>query len=127
MPRGVPDDDAVWQRPETQRSETQRPETQRPETQRPETPFEAARPGPPAARAGGATGYSGPPRTNPPPRDWHPTVVPQPPPPRMMPAQDMDALDEDEGAAKTVTYGIGLVAGAIAVILFCLLGARILF
>ena len=110
MPRGVPDDDAAWQPPETQGPETQRTETQRTET-----------------RAGGVTGYSGPPRTNPPPRDWHPTVVPQPPPPRMMPAQDMDALDEDERAAKTVTYGIGLVAGAIAVILFCLLGARILF
>jgi hypothetical protein len=110
-----------------QRPETQRPETPRPETQRPETPFEAAPPASPALRAGGTTGYSGPPRADPPPRDWHPTVVPQPPPPRMMPAQDMDALDEDEGAAKTVTYGIGLVAGAIAVILFCLLGARILF
>jgi hypothetical protein len=105
VPRGVPDDDAAWQPPEAQGPETQRAET----------------------RAGGVTGYSGPPRTNPPPRDWHPTVVPQPPPPRMMPAQDMDALDEDEGAAKTVTYGIGLVAGAIAVILICLLCARVLF
>jgi hypothetical protein len=45
----------------------------------------------------------------------------------MMPAQDMDAVDEEEGSARTVTYGIGLVAGAIAVILMCLLCARVLF
>jgi hypothetical protein len=44
-----------------------------------------------------------------------------------MPAQDMDALDEEEGSAKTVTYGIGLVAGAIAIIIMCLLCARVLF
>jgi hypothetical protein len=41
-----------------------------------------------------------------------------------MPEQDMDALDEAEGSAKTVTYGVGLVAAAIAVILICLLCAR---
>jgi hypothetical protein len=44
-----------------------------------------------------------------------------------MPAQDMDALDEDEGSARTVTYGIGLVAGAIALLLMCLLCARAIF
>jgi hypothetical protein len=44
-----------------------------------------------------------------------------------MPPQDIDALDEEEGSAKTVTYGIGLVAGAIAVILMCLFCARVIF
>ena len=44
-----------------------------------------------------------------------------------MPAQDMDVLDEEERSAKTVTYGIGLVAGALAVIIMCLLCARVLF
>jgi hypothetical protein len=39
----------------------------------------------------------------------------------------MDALDEAEGAARTVTYGVGLVAGAIALILVCLLCARAIF
>jgi hypothetical protein len=39
----------------------------------------------------------------------------------------MDALDESEGAARTVTYGIGLVVGAIALILMCLLCARAIF
>jgi hypothetical protein len=104
---GVPDDDAFWQPPEA--------------------PPAATDAVPPARPADHPLGYTGPPRTNPPPRDWHPTIVPQPPPPRVMPAQDMDALDEEEGSAKTVTYGIGLVAGAIAVILMCLLCARVLF
>jgi len=107
VPHGVPDDEAFWQRPET--------------------PPDSGRPASPAPRADGVAGYPGPPRTDPPPRDWHPTVVPQPPPPRMMPAQDMDVLDEQEGSARTVTYGIGLVAGAVAVILMCLLCARLLF
>ena len=44
-----------------------------------------------------------------------------------MPTQDMDALDEAERSARTVTYGIGLVAGAIALILMCLLCARFFF
>jgi hypothetical protein len=44
-----------------------------------------------------------------------------------MPAQEMDALDEAEGSARTVTYGVGLVAGAIALVLMCLLCARTLF
>jgi len=44
-----------------------------------------------------------------------------------MPAQDMDALDDAEGSARTVTYGVGLVAGAIVLLLLCLLCARVLF
>jgi hypothetical protein len=44
-----------------------------------------------------------------------------------MPAQDLDALDESERSARTVTYGVGLVIGAIALILMCLLCARALF
>jgi hypothetical protein len=44
-----------------------------------------------------------------------------------MPPQDVNAMDEAEGSARTVTYGIGLVAGAIALILMCLLCGRVLF
>ena len=44
-----------------------------------------------------------------------------------MPGQDLDALAEAEGSARTVTYGIGLVAGAIALIIMCLLCARVIF
>jgi hypothetical protein len=44
-----------------------------------------------------------------------------------MPAQDADALDEAEGSARTLTYGVGMVAGAIVLILMCLLCSRLLF
>jgi hypothetical protein len=71
--------------------------------------------------------YPGPPRTDPPSPHWRPPTVAQPPPPREMPSQDLDALAEAEGSARTVTYGVGLVAGAIAVIIMCLLCARIVF
>lgn len=71
--------------------------------------------------------YPGPPRPAPPSPSWRPPTIAQPPPPRSMPAQDMDALDEAEGSARTVTYGVGLVAGAIALILMCLLCARVIF
>jgi hypothetical protein len=53
--------------------------------------------------------------------------VAEPPPPRSMPAQDFTALDESERSARTVTYGVGLVVGAIALILMCLLCARVIF
>jgi hypothetical protein len=71
--------------------------------------------------------YSGPPRTSPPPPGWRPPVVAQPPTPRELPAQNIDRLDEAEGSARTVTYGVGMVAGAIALILMCLLCARVIF
>ena len=101
------DDDAYWQRPDAE------PE-----------PFGAGRPAP---APDPAPTYQGPPRTPPPSPHWQPPVVRQPPPPRTMPPQDMDALDESEGSARTVTYGVGLVAGAIALILLCLLCARVIF
>jgi hypothetical protein len=106
-PTGVPEDDEYWQRPDASY-----------DASHPVTPAPAADPAPP---------YTGPPRTDPPPPHWRPPTVAQPPPPRTMPAQDMDALDEAEGSARTVTYGVGLVVGAIALILMCLLCARILF
>ena len=103
-PTGVPDDE-YWRRPDAEASH-------------PPTPRPAPNPAAP---------YTGPPRTDPPPPDWRPPTVAQPPPPRSMPGQDMDALDEAEGSARTVTYGVGLVAGAIALILTCLLCARAIF
>jgi hypothetical protein len=106
-PNGVPDDDAYWQRPD------------------PEQEADRPAPSPPAPDPG--AGYSGPPRAAPPPADWRPPTIAQPPPPREMPGQDMDALDEAEGSARTVTYGVGLVTGAIALILMCLLCARAIF
>jgi hypothetical protein len=44
-----------------------------------------------------------------------------------MPEQDPVALDEAESSARTVTYGVGLVAAAILVIVMCLLCSRLLF
>jgi hypothetical protein len=105
-PNGVPDD-AYWQRPNAA-----------PEAPRPAPPTPA---GPPAPE------YSGPPRTDPPAGNWRPPIIQQPPPPRSMPAQNADALDESERSARTVTFGIGLVAGAIALIVMCLLCARAIF
>ena len=105
-PTGVPDDE-YWQRPDPG--------------------YEASRPAPPTPAPDPTPPYTGPPRTDPPPAGWRPPTVAQPPPPRSMPGQDIDALDEAEGSARTVTYGVGLVAGAIALILMCLLCARALF
>jgi len=106
-PTGVPDD-AYWQRPDPDSA--------------PSGPEPAARP-----ERDPAAGYQGPPRATPPPPHWRPPTIAQLPPPRALPPQDMDALDEAEGSARTVTYGVGLVAGAIALILMCLLCARTLF
>jgi hypothetical protein len=44
-----------------------------------------------------------------------------------MPGQDPEAINEAERSARTVTYGVGMVAGAIAIILICLLCSRLLF
>ncbi|MGK5679342.1 translation initiation factor 2 [Actinoplanes sp. URMC 104] len=104
-PTGVPDD-AYWQRPD------------------PDYPAPASEPQP-APPPG--SDYAGPPPSAPPPANWRPPTINQPPPPRSMPPQDMDALDDAEGSARTVTYGVGLVAGAIALILLCLLCARVIF
>jgi hypothetical protein len=73
------------------------------------------------------TGYAGPPRSDPPAPGWRPPTIAHPPPPRTMPGQDIDALEEAEGSARTVTYGVGLVAGAVGIILVCLLCARVFF
>ena len=104
-PTGVPDDD-YWQHPD-ERAEPYRPAQ--------------------ATPAGPAVPYTGPPRTEPPPPAWRPPTVAEPPPPRRLPAQDAEALDEAEGSARTVTYGVALVAGAIALLLMCLLCARAIF
>lgn len=106
-PTGPTDDDAFWRRPEgdDDASGLRRPDAEPPS----ETP------------------YAGPPRVPPPPPQWQPPVVAQPPPPRSLPGQDTAALDEAEGSARTVTYGVGMVAAAILVIIMCLLCSRILF
>ncbi|MFS8479342.1 MAG: translation initiation factor 2 [Micromonosporaceae bacterium] len=71
--------------------------------------------------------YPGPPPNIPPPPGWRPEFVVEPPPPRTLPPQDHGALDVQEAAARTVTYGVGLVAGAIMLLALCALFARALF
>ncbi|MFC0029083.1 hypothetical protein ACFFMM_06045 [Micromonospora chaiyaphumensis] len=72
-------------------------------------------------------GYAGPPPTVPPPPGWRPPVHVQPTPPRRLPPQDMAAMDQAEGQAQRLTYGIGAVVGVVLVLLTCLLCSRLLF
>ncbi|OLB75027.1 MAG: hypothetical protein AUI14_22110 [Actinobacteria bacterium 13_2_20CM_2_71_6] len=71
--------------------------------------------------------YAGPPRTTPPPRGWRPRLLVQPPPPRELPAQDLARIDAEEREARTITYGIGLMAGAILLVVLLILCGRALF
>jgi hypothetical protein len=72
-------------------------------------------------------GYPGPPVGPVPPRGWRPPIRIQPPAPRQLPAQDHAALDGEEQNARTLTYGVGMIAGALLVVLTCLLCAQIIF
>ncbi|MFY1689737.1 hypothetical protein [Plantactinospora sp. WMMB782] len=71
--------------------------------------------------------YPGPPPSTTPPPGWRPPLHVQPAPPRPLPAQDHVALDAEEGSARTLTYGIGMLGGAVVLILLCLLCSRALF
>ncbi|WP_239095605.1 hypothetical protein [Micromonospora lutea] len=79
------------------------------------------------AASGGAGSYGGPPPTTAPPPGWRPPVHLQPAPPRHLPAQDMTGLDAQEQRAQRVTWIVGAVAGAVLVVLTCLLCTRLLF
>ncbi|WP_245563560.1 translation initiation factor 2 [Longispora albida] len=87
----------------------------RPAPGEPEPP--AVLPAPPAA-------YAGPPRSAPPPPGWRPPIVLEIPPPRQMPAQDHPALDSEEKSARTITYGVALIAGSIFILMTMVLCAR---
>jgi hypothetical protein len=54
-------------------------------------------------------------------------VVFQPPPPRQLPPQDEEAITAEEQSARTLTYGIGMIAGAVFLVLVCLICSRVLF
>lgn len=72
-------------------------------------------------------GYAGPPPNTPPPPGWRPPVYLEPSPPRQLPEQDADALDREERGARSRTVGLALVAGAVLVVIVCLLCSRLLF
>jgi hypothetical protein len=71
--------------------------------------------------------YAGPPTMTPPPPAWQPQRIVEPAPPRRLPPQDHAAIDADEARARTLTYGVGILAGAVLVILLCALCGRLLF
>jgi hypothetical protein len=71
--------------------------------------------------------YAGPPRSAPPPADWRPRTLIQVPSPRTLPAQDDARLDAEEKAARTMTYGVGMVAGAVLLVVLFVLCGRALF
>lgn len=54
-------------------------------------------------------------------------MVVQPPSPRQLPAQDTNGIEAEERSARTVTYGVGMIAGAVLLIVICLLCSRALF
>ena len=80
---------------------------------------------PPTSPPGPA--YPGPPPSAPPPRGWRPPVVMQPAAPRELPPQDSTGIEEEERSARTLTYGIGMIAAAVLVVVVCLLCSRVLF
>jgi hypothetical protein len=71
--------------------------------------------------------YVGPPPTAAPPSAWRPEHIVEPAAPRRLPAQDHAVIDADEARARTLTYGIGIVTGAVLLILLCALCGRALF
>lgn len=69
--------------------------------------------------------YEGPPESVPPPPTWRPPVVVPVTPPREMPEQDTARIDGEERAARTVSYGVGLVAAAVVLVLLVVVCARL--
>ncbi|BCJ36817.1 hypothetical protein Athai_43200 [Actinocatenispora thailandica] len=96
-------DDAYWRRP----------------------PDGAAAPRRDPVAAAPEPGYEPPPPSTPPPAGWRPPVVVPTAPPRDMPAQQHARIDEEERAARTITYGVGLVAGAVVLVLIIMVCARL--
>jgi hypothetical protein len=100
------DDDAQWRRPTDGT----------PSLQRPAAPPEAEQPA-----------YTGPPTQAPPPAGWRPPTVVKFPPPRALPPQDGSRLDEAEQQARTISYGVAMITGAIMILLILVLCWRALF
>jgi hypothetical protein len=104
-------DDGFWRRPAEPPAGT------------PTSPPRTA--GPPPEVGSPPPVYPGPPPSAPPPPEWRPPVHLQAPPPRQLPAQDLPALDAQEASARTMTYGIGLIAGAVLLVVVCVLCSRL--
>ncbi|HEU4421148.1 MAG TPA: hypothetical protein VFR67_01255 [Pilimelia sp.] len=127
-------DHAYWRRPATEAGDAAPgpaapdaggPGGTPPGTAQPPGPAQPARTAQPAGAAQPA--YTGPPPTEPPPPGYRTPHLIRPAPPRTLPAQDLAGLDEAERAGRTLTLGIGMIAGAVVLILGCLLCSRVLF
>jgi hypothetical protein len=71
--------------------------------------------------------YTGPPPTSAPPAGWRPPTVLQPAQPRSLPPQDVPGIEAAEQRGRTVTYGVGLLAASVLlVVLFVLCGRALL-
>ena len=114
-PSGASPEDAFWRRPAPDQPPTE-------PTGQPTDPTGGVH------GSGQVTpGYAGPPPTVPPPPGWRPPVHLRMPPPRQLPPQDMTTIDNAEQQAQRLTYGVGVVAATVLVILTCLLCARVIF
>jgi hypothetical protein len=82
---------------------------------------------PPISAPPAAAPYAGPPPTVQPSPGWRPRLLLQVPEARTLPEQDDAALDEQDRSARTITYGVGMLAGAIALIILIVLCGRALF
>lgn len=71
--------------------------------------------------------YTGPPKAPPPPVGWRPPTLIQAPEARVLPTQDLDAIEGEERQAKVTTYGVGMITGAIALLVVFVLCARLVF
>jgi hypothetical protein len=71
--------------------------------------------------------YTGAPRSTRPPHGWRPPVVESPAPPRTLPAQDVERIEREEQAATILTKGMGIFAGAVALVLLLILCGRVFF
>jgi len=79
------------------------------------------------AAAGEPPAYSGPPRPAPGSAATRPPTVIRTAPARKLPEQDIAGLDADERQARTMTYGVGMITGAVALLILFVLCGRILF
>ncbi len=90
-----------------------------------------ARPNGDPARPGdvpaGPPPYQGPPRSAPPPHGWRPRLLVQPPAPRALPGQNLGEIETREHEARVITYGVGMLAGAILLIVLFVLCGRVVF
>ena len=70
-------------------------------------------------------GYSGPPRSAPPPPGWKVPEVVATAPPRQLPKQNQTAIDAAESRARTFSQGLAVLAGALLFVVFVVLMVRL--